>query len=107
MLTKFWEVFDNVVPFIDLCSPFILPLLPLLPPPYQLAVPILEGIVFGVNEVGKKESEKFWQEQEKSFQKVKDEETALKHAIDSFLYIQSKLMQNFPDSELILIDSYV
>ena len=38
--------------------------------------------------------------QEESLKVVKDEETALNHAVDSFLYIQQKLISNFPASDL-------
>lgn len=38
--------------------------------------------------------------QEESLKVVKDEETALNHAVDSFLYIQQKLVSSFPASDL-------
>lgn len=46
------------------------------------------------------ETEKLRRLQEESLKVVKDEETALNHAVDSFLYIQQKLVSNFPASDL-------
>ncbi|MEA5619256.1 hypothetical protein VB711_15620 [Cronbergia sp. UHCC 0137] len=46
------------------------------------------------------ETEKLRQQQEKSLKDVNDEETALNHAVDSFFYIQKKLIANFPASDL-------
>jgi uncharacterized spore protein YtfJ len=47
-----------------------------------------------------RETEKLRNLQEESLKIVKDEETALNHAVDSFLYIQQKLIANFPASDL-------
>ena len=46
------------------------------------------------------ETEKLRRLQEDSLKVVKDEETALNHAVDSFLYIQQKLIFRFPASDL-------
>lgn len=46
--------------------------------------------------------EKLKQERENSLKLVKDEETALTHAVDNFVAIQNRLERNFPDSDLIL-----
>ena len=39
-------------------------------------------------------------ERDVSLAMVKDEATALEHAIDSFLYVQEKLELDFPESQL-------
>ena len=46
------------------------------------------------------ETERLRQLQEESLKVVKDEESALNHAVDSFIYIQQKLISNFPASDL-------
>ena len=48
-------------------------------------------------------AEKLKQELDASLEFVKDEETALTHAVDNFVVIQNKLERDFPDSDLILI----
>lgn len=53
-----------------------------------------------IQEQAAQETEKLRQQQEQSLKVVKDEETALDHAINSFLFIQNKLITNFPASDL-------
>ena len=77
-----------------------------LPDEYRFSKPILNKIDdvffsrFIRHEQGK--LDKLRQERDKSLQQVKDEETALNHAIDSFLYIGEKFEQDFPESNLIV-----
>jgi hypothetical protein len=47
--------------------------------------------------------EKLRLERDASLKLVKDEETSLNHAIDSFLYIEEKLEKDFPESNLLLL----
>ncbi len=47
-------------------------------------------------------SEMLRQTRDASLEMVKNKETALEHAIDSFLYIQNELYSSFPDSEIFL-----
>ncbi len=44
------------------------------------------------------------QERAESLQQVTDQETALRHAVDCFLYIQLKLERDFPESKMIVLD---
>jgi GTPase SAR1 family protein len=44
------------------------------------------------------------QERAKSLQKVTDQETALRHAVECFLYIQLKLERDFPESKMIILN---
>jgi hypothetical protein len=63
----------------------------------------LDNFFFSIAKAKNKENiDKLKVERDSSLEKVKDEETALNHAIDSFLYIQGKLEQDFPESELIV-----
>ena len=47
-------------------------------------------------------TKKLKQERDASLKFVKDEETALTHAVDNFVVIQNRLERDFPDSDLIL-----
>lgn len=46
------------------------------------------------------ETERLLRLQAESLKKVKDEETALNHAVNSFLNIHQKLVKDFPASDL-------
>ncbi len=100
-LDNFINLVINVAPSVfDIAYPV---LLELLPGQYKLARPILEKVGESLKRALKEtdeRTEKFRKEQENSFKQVKDEETALKHAVDSFLYIQSYLIRDFPESDL-------
>lgn len=67
---------------------------------------VVGGMVrFGANAMQKaaqEKAEKLRQEKENSLKLVKDEQTALDHAINNFLYIQNELYKHYPQSELIL-----
>lgn len=52
--------------------------------------------------VSLKRAQKLKKENDSSLKLVKDEETALMHAVNNFAIIQNKLERDFPDSELIL-----
>ena len=80
-----------------------------LPEEFQLEQVLLmklsDGIGFGLANREKTSSErvgKLQQEREVSLKLVKDEKTALVHAVDNFVVIQNKLDRDFPDSNLIL-----
>ncbi|MDZ8082415.1 MAG: hypothetical protein RMX35_25545 [Nostoc sp. DcaGUA01] len=80
-----------------------------LPPEFQFEQALLyklsEGIGFGLEGREKtsiEREEKLNQERNASLKLVKDEETALMHAVDNFAVIQNNLERYFPDSELIL-----
>ena len=47
-----------------------------------------------------KRIEELNRKQQESLKKVKDEESALTHAVDSFIYIQSYLNTDYPESDL-------
>ncbi|WP_242063015.1 hypothetical protein [Nostoc sp. FACHB-145] len=103
----FFSVIDTIKPILGLGYGV---LLNFLPPNYKVAKPLLEKLgevldeaVQKGQEAASKRSEKLFKEQINSLKQVKDEETALTHAVDSFLYIQSYLTRDFPESDLSLI----
>ncbi len=77
-----------------------------LPSDLKIAKPLLtklDDLLFSQARMKNKENlDKLRDERDISLDKVKDEVTALSHAIDSFLYVQEKLDLDFPESELIL-----
>ncbi len=79
-----------------------------LPQDYQFCKPILQSLVslatssFKGRTITAQQTEQQRRERDSSLKLVKDEETALKHAIDNFVLIQNRLQQYFPESELVL-----
>jgi hypothetical protein len=77
-----------------------------LPDDLEMAKPFLnklDDFLFSQVRIKNKENlDKLRAERDSSLEKVKDETTALTHALESFLYIQDKLEYDFPESELIL-----
>ena len=86
-----------------------------LPPPFnsvfvKMSKPIFNKLL--TNSLGyqakklkkstKQISEMLQQSRDNSLKIVKNKETALEHAVDSFLYIQNELSCRFPDSEIFL-----
>lgn len=103
------NIFSNLLKFpsqffVDTALNFVLD--KYLPENFQLAKSILNQVddfLFStINKNNQERLEKLKLDREKSFNLVKDDETALNHAVDSFLYIQEKLDQDFPDSDLLL-----
>ncbi|MUG94132.1 hypothetical protein F7734_17750 [Scytonema sp. UIC 10036] len=93
--------------FVDTALGFALDaLFPFLPPEFQFTKHIFDkvdnGIFSSINKNHKNKLEVLGAEREKSLNLVKDEETALNHAFDSFLYIEQKLDRDFPESDLLL-----
>jgi hypothetical protein len=100
------SVLETVRPIAGVAYGLFLEFLPL---QYRLAKPMLEKLGKVLEEVAdkggkefEKRAERLQKEQQESLRQVKDESTALKHAIDSFLYVQSLLIRDFPDSDLSL-----
>ena len=96
---KRWKV---VKPVVDLGLEIILEIVIPLDQEYKFAKVIinkLDDILFSRVIKGLDELR---EEKEKSLQQVKDDETALNHAINSFLYIEQKLEKDFQESNLIV-----
>lgn len=70
-----------------------------LPEKYNIDNEILENFI-DLTERGVQKVDKWRNLQAESLKKVKDEKTALIHAINSFQYIQTKLILDFPASDL-------
>ncbi len=69
---------------------------------FKMSKPIFAKVISGLD-VSTKSIEELKQEQQTSLQLVKDEETALSHAIDCFTYIQLKFEKDFPESKIIVL----
>ncbi|TAE60617.1 MAG: hypothetical protein EAZ76_02505 [Nostocales cyanobacterium] len=100
----FFDIFNNIRPLFGIADEY---LFPFLPPQYQLAkslfyklAPIITQIANKQYEEMQKRTEELNRKQQESLKQVKDEETALTHAVDSFLYIQSYLNTDYPESDL-------
>jgi hypothetical protein len=70
-----------------------------LPEPYKIDNDILQRLV-DITEKGVQKVEDWRRLQAESLKKVKDEKTALDHAVNSFKCIQAKLNNDFPASDL-------
>ncbi len=84
-----------------------------IPPPFNIvgmSKPIFEKLLtnslgYQLKKIKKSTqeiSEMLRQTRDASLEMVKNKETALEHAIDSFLYIQNELSRRFPESEIFL-----
>jgi len=82
-------------------------ILPLLPDSFReidkASVQKLLKFITSGTQTGNNFSKELLKKQEESLKLVKDEQTALNHAIDSFLYVQQKLALEFPESELTML----
>ncbi|MDM3861615.1 MAG: hypothetical protein PT118_17660 [Aphanizomenon gracile PMC644.10] len=101
---KVFDIFNALKPLFGLADEF---LLPFLPPQYQLARSLLEKLAPIMTQITSKQYEEMQKrieelnrKQQESLKKVKDEESALTHAVDSFIYIQSYLNTDYPESDL-------
>ncbi|WP_071187823.1 hypothetical protein [Trichormus sp. NMC-1] len=99
-----FDIFNNIKPLFGIADEY---LFPFLPPQYQVAKsllyklsPIITQIANKQYEEMQKRTEELNRKQQESLKQVKDEETALTHTVDSFLYIQSYLNTDYPDSDL-------
>lgn len=79
----------------------------LLPKNYQFAEDVLKTLIEWAEtpaqqkiDLAARRTEELKREQEKSLEKVKNEETALRHSINCFLSIQNQLTYRFPESDL-------
>lgn len=105
------NVFSSVLGFVGKATQWTIAVAALfLPEEFQLEQALLmklsDGIGFGLanrEKASSERTEKLQQEREASLKLVKDEETALIHAVDNFVVIQNRLERDFPDSELILM----
>ncbi|MEA5619255.1 hypothetical protein VB711_15615 [Cronbergia sp. UHCC 0137] len=106
------NIFSNVLVFVGKAAQISINVASwaFIPPEFQVEKALLHKLSesIGLGLEGRRKAsiereEKLNQERNASLKLVKDEETALMHAVDNFAVIQNKFERVFPDSELILM----
>lgn len=98
-----WSIINKAGPFVDFVLSCSLEML--LPPELHFARPLLDKLddflFLGVRQLNLGGLNQLRAERDASLVEVKDEATALSHAIDCFRYVQDRLEYDFPSSVLV------